>query len=361
MGSGAAFFDLDRTVLKGASGPLITKALQSAGLAPNRSIPGQSAIYTLFDVVGETLPAMALARGAALLSKGWAVDAVRGAGKQAADELESLVAPWARTLIDDHKAAGRPTVLATTTPYELVAPLAERLGIDDVVATRYAEDHGIYTGRLEGEFVWAAGKKSAVTAWADAHDVDLSESLRLLRQRLRRAAAVNGGSSARGQSRSSAAGGRTSCPLAGAASRRAARRSEAVRRRAARVVASVHEPAHDDGRAAVRPAPGRGHRAHPEDRSGHPRRQPPQLLRPFRVELRSRAGGPHPSLPRKKEVFDAPLVGQVVKALGNIRVDRGTGSDAPLRRRRVRCPRTRRSASFPRARSPEGVSSSTRY
>lgn len=33
----------------------------------------------------------------------------------------------------------------------------------------------------------------------------------------------------------------------------------------------------------------------------------------------------------KKEVFDAPIVGEVATALGGIRVDRGTGSDAPLR------------------------------
>jgi putative phosphoserine phosphatase/1-acylglycerol-3-phosphate O-acyltransferase len=32
----------------------------------------------------------------------------------------------------------------------------------------------------------------------------------------------------------------------------------------------------------------------------------------------------------KREVFDAPVVGQVARALGGIRVDRGTGSDDPL-------------------------------
>jgi putative phosphoserine phosphatase/1-acylglycerol-3-phosphate O-acyltransferase len=32
----------------------------------------------------------------------------------------------------------------------------------------------------------------------------------------------------------------------------------------------------------------------------------------------------------KKEVFDAPVVGQVASLMGGIRVDRGTGSDAPL-------------------------------
>jgi putative phosphoserine phosphatase/1-acylglycerol-3-phosphate O-acyltransferase len=32
----------------------------------------------------------------------------------------------------------------------------------------------------------------------------------------------------------------------------------------------------------------------------------------------------------KKEVFDAPVVGQVARAMGGIRVERGTGSDEPL-------------------------------
>jgi putative phosphoserine phosphatase/1-acylglycerol-3-phosphate O-acyltransferase len=33
----------------------------------------------------------------------------------------------------------------------------------------------------------------------------------------------------------------------------------------------------------------------------------------------------------KKEVFDAPVVGDVARAMGGIRVDRGTGSDEPLK------------------------------
>jgi putative phosphoserine phosphatase/1-acylglycerol-3-phosphate O-acyltransferase len=32
----------------------------------------------------------------------------------------------------------------------------------------------------------------------------------------------------------------------------------------------------------------------------------------------------------KKEVFDAPVIGDLAKAMGGIRVDRGTGSDEPL-------------------------------
>lgn len=173
---GAAFFDLDRTLLHGASGPLINQALVGAGIAPDRRLPGQDLLYRFYEIVGETLPSMALARGAALAARGWSAEAVRQAGELAAEQLETLVAPFAPGLLQDHREAGRRTVLATTTPHDLVAPLAKRLGFDAVVATRYAEADGRYTGRLEGEFVWAAGKLAAVRRWADANDVELSTS-----------------------------------------------------------------------------------------------------------------------------------------------------------------------------------------
>ena len=43
---------MDRTLLRGASGPLIGEALVAAGLAPQRSAPGQGLLYRLYDLVG---------------------------------------------------------------------------------------------------------------------------------------------------------------------------------------------------------------------------------------------------------------------------------------------------------------------
>ena len=68
-------------------------------------------------------------------------------------------------------------MLATTTPLDLVKPMADRLGLDDVIATRYGVNaDGTYDGTVVGNFVWAAGKLAAVRAWAEEHDVDLAES-----------------------------------------------------------------------------------------------------------------------------------------------------------------------------------------
>ena len=181
MGRSAAFIDLDRTLLVRASGQLLARALQEAGLIPARSLPGQGLVYRSFDLFGESLPGMALARGAALAMRGRSRPAARQAAEAATDGLQELVAPYAPALIDEHHAAGRSVVLATTTPYDLIEPLARRLGLDDVVATRYQVkvDHsGIerYTGNIEGVFVWAAGKLTAVRRWAGDHDVDLAAS-----------------------------------------------------------------------------------------------------------------------------------------------------------------------------------------
>ena len=173
---GAAFFDLDRTLLAGASGEVFSRALREAGLV-SRSIPGENLLYKLFNTIGETLPSMALARQGATFAKGRQRSVLQQAGNSAAGALAAMVQPLAAPLFAEHRAAGRPIVMATTSPYDLVKPLADLLGLDDVVATRYglnADD--TYDGTLVGPFVWSAGKLAAVRDWAAQRSVDLAES-----------------------------------------------------------------------------------------------------------------------------------------------------------------------------------------
>src|SRR5262245_50867736 len=173
----AAFFDLDRTLLQGASGPVISEALRASGVLSDRGVPGEGLLYQVFDLVGETRPSMILTRMAARFAKGWHQDLVQAAGEKAAEQLAGAVQPFARPIIEDHRAAGRRLVLATTTPDDMIRPLADRLGFDDVVATRYGVDgEGRYDGSIDGEFVWGRGKLRAVRDWAERHRVDLAGS-----------------------------------------------------------------------------------------------------------------------------------------------------------------------------------------
>ena len=167
MTKGAAFFDLDRTLLAGASGEVFSAAMREAGLV-TRSIPGESLFYKLFNVIGETLPSMAIARQGVALAKGKSRATVQRAAQHVAPLLAEMVQPLASPLFAEHRAAGRPVVLATTTPFDLVEPLATLLGLDGVVATRYGvHADGTYDGTLDGPFVWSAGKLHAVVAWAE--------------------------------------------------------------------------------------------------------------------------------------------------------------------------------------------------
>ena len=53
-----------------------------------------------------------------------------------------------------------------------VRPLADLLGIDDVIATRWTQADGAFTGRVDGDVVWGPGKRDAVLRWCTEHDVD---------------------------------------------------------------------------------------------------------------------------------------------------------------------------------------------
>ena len=173
---GAAFFDLDRTLLVGASGPYISEALRHVGVLPGAANPLESVMFKVFNTIGETRPAMLITRQGARMAKGWSVELVRKAAQMASQPLADAVAPYAHPIFEDHRAAGRRLVIATTTPVDLVRPLADALGFDDVIATRYGESGGHYDGTIDGPFVWGKDKARAVAEYADAHGIDLDAS-----------------------------------------------------------------------------------------------------------------------------------------------------------------------------------------
>jgi putative phosphoserine phosphatase / 1-acylglycerol-3-phosphate O-acyltransferase len=173
----AVFVDLDRTLLRSASGPVLQAALMAEGvLTPGRGVPGDFLLYAFYERFGETMPFIALARAAARVMRGRSAEETRRAGKAATAQLIDLVQPYALEALAEHRRAGRRLVLATTTPIDLIDPLAVALGFDAVVATKYQIVDGLYTGRLEGGFVWGTGKRAAVRRWASEQDIDLASS-----------------------------------------------------------------------------------------------------------------------------------------------------------------------------------------
>lgn len=177
MSRAAAFFDLDRTLLLGGSGPTISAALRDEGLLPPDRLKVGRALFGLFDVVGETLPSILLTRQGVRAARGWDRARVQAVGQRIATDLAGQVERFAFEALDQHRRAGRSIVLATTTPYDLIEPFSRELGFDDVLATRYAvAADGAYSGRIDGEFVWSRGKARSVAVWSRANGVDLALS-----------------------------------------------------------------------------------------------------------------------------------------------------------------------------------------
>ncbi len=122
--TGAVFVDLDRTLIRSASGPILQAAMVAEGVLPTgRSLPGERYLYGFYNTFGETAAFMGLARAAARLMKGRSAEAVRRAGEAAVEALIDLVQPWALEQLGAHRAEGRLIVLATTSPLDLVRPV----------------------------------------------------------------------------------------------------------------------------------------------------------------------------------------------------------------------------------------------
>lgn len=322
----AAFFDLDRTLLTGASGPMFSRMLKHVGVLPDRDIPGESLVFRFFDVVGETLPSMLATRQMARAASGWDRTLVQEAGQLAAERLVEEVPMYAKALIARHQEEGRKVVLATTSPYDLVKPLADALGVDDVLATRYGEADGRYDGSVDGFFVWGPGKLAAVRDWASRHGVDVARSYAYsdsiydlpLLSAVQFPTAVNPDPRLR---------------------------VLAALRRWPTQFFDVPEGVPKLG--GIEPQRAIQMLARPQlfpwvrfdiegvDRIPH---DGPAILvgnhrsyfDPLAIGFTlARAGRPVRFL-GKKEVFDAPVVGQIMRALGGIRVERGSGSDEPL-------------------------------
>jgi len=174
--TGGAFFDLDRTLLPHASGTVYAKYLEAEGLNSGAArIPGAELLVSLYDLFGETRLNMQVAQQAVKTAKGWPVVAVERAAERAVDDLVSGIPGYAKLLLEEHRKAGVKLVIATTSPTVLVAPLAERLGFDGVIGTEWSHDGTHYDGTTVGEFIWGTKKRDAVVSWAIEHGLSLAD------------------------------------------------------------------------------------------------------------------------------------------------------------------------------------------
>jgi len=171
----AAFFDVDNTVLRGASIFHLAKGLWKRGFFTGRDIAAMLWKQVHFALVGENLAHMAKIREQALtFVAGHTVDEIERIGEEVYDEvMADKIWPGTRALAQSHLESGHDVWLVTASPVEVATVIASRLGLTGALGTVAESVDGVYTGRLVGDPLHGPSKAVAVEALADQRGYEL--------------------------------------------------------------------------------------------------------------------------------------------------------------------------------------------
>ncbi len=172
----AAFFDVDNTVVRGASIFHLARGLYRRRFFTSRDIARFAWTQAKFRALGrEDAEDMAQARDAALgFIEGRSVEELSRAAEEVFDELMAhKVWPGTLALARMHLEAGQRVWLVTATPVEVATVIADRLGLTGALGTVAEHRDGVYTGRLVGEPLHGPAKAEAVRALAVRARLDL--------------------------------------------------------------------------------------------------------------------------------------------------------------------------------------------
>lgn len=172
----AAFFDVDNTIMRGASIYHFARGLAARKFFRTRDLARFAWGQVSFRVSGmENAEHIAAARQAALaFVAGHKVSDVVELGEEIYDDtMADRIWEGTRDLAQRHLDAGQRVWLVTATPVELAAIMARRLGFTGALGTVAESVNGRYTGRLAGELLHGEAKAEAIRALAIRAGLDL--------------------------------------------------------------------------------------------------------------------------------------------------------------------------------------------
>ena len=176
--AGAAFFDLDRTVVARPSGLAFGRDFFREGLISRATLVRGYAAQTVYLLRGADearmerwrLQGLDLSRGQERARFGKVIEDTMG------DVIRPIIYREALDLMEWHRGMGRPIYLVSSSPEEVVDPIGRLLGVDGVIATRSRVDEsGRYLGELEF-YCYGPYKAEAMRDLAEEKGLDLSES-----------------------------------------------------------------------------------------------------------------------------------------------------------------------------------------
>ena len=177
VGVEAAFFDLDKTIISRSSSLALSRPMYRAGMVSRSQMLRGAYAQLVYLLVGADEKKMErLREGMLALTKGWDRQQVEQlVQKVIIDVIDPFVYQEALDLMALHRSERRRIYIVSSSPEEVVRPLALHFGVSGVIATRARIVDGRYTGELEFYCV-GEGKAEAIRSLAERVGVDLEGS-----------------------------------------------------------------------------------------------------------------------------------------------------------------------------------------
>jgi len=86
-------------------------------------------------------------------------------------KIQPLIAPGAYKLIERHRLDGDLCIIITATNSFVTAPIAQALGIDNLIATEPEQKNGEFTGQVSGVPCFREGKITRLEDWLNQHNL----------------------------------------------------------------------------------------------------------------------------------------------------------------------------------------------
>lgn len=172
---GAAFFDMDHTLIAANSGRVYARALRRDGeMSTLQTL--QVASWLLRNKLGIIDMTNLLERAIGQLRGTPERDVIERCDRLFDTEIWPHVYVEAIDRIEAHRAAGEPVlILSASTPY-FVRELSQRLGLDGYLCTRPTVAHGAFTGQWEEPVCYGSGKVVWARRFCEEHGLSLEAS-----------------------------------------------------------------------------------------------------------------------------------------------------------------------------------------
>ena len=177
-GKGAAFFDLDKTLMAGSSGMVFARVANRKGFVPRRQLARWGLDHLRYRLRGSSdEQTSAVVEVAKRIFAEIPERDIERMGPEVLAGILPRIYPQMLDEIHRHQDEGRATFIVSAAGNDLVKTLAAVLGMEGGIGTRWAVgSDGKYTGEMDGPFVYGNGKVEAMRQFADKHDIDLSDS-----------------------------------------------------------------------------------------------------------------------------------------------------------------------------------------